>query len=101
MTEGLLPQEAFEALSPENVAPAALFLVSEDAPTNTIMGAGAGFFHTAYVTMTKGKMLPPEERTPEGVAAHWAEISDRTGETIPVSGMDQTMTVIQALGQKG
>ena len=27
----------------------------------------------------KGAILPEGERTPEGVAAHWAEISDRTG----------------------
>src|SRR6218665_2552961 len=34
MTEDLFPEEAFKAFAPENVAPAALFLVSEDAPTN-------------------------------------------------------------------
>jgi hypothetical protein len=42
MTEDLFPEEAFKAFAPENVAPAALFLVSEDAPTNMIVGAGAG-----------------------------------------------------------
>ena len=97
MTEDIFPAEAFKAFAPENVVPAALFLVSEDAPTNQIVGAGAGFFHTAHVTMTKGKMLAAADRTPEGVAAHWAEISDRAGETVPKSGADQSMTILQSL----
>ena len=42
MTEDLFPKEAFELFAPENVVPAALYLVSEDAPTNAIVGAGAG-----------------------------------------------------------
>ena len=42
MTEDLFPEQAFELFDPVNVVPAALFLVSEDAPTNAIVGAGAG-----------------------------------------------------------
>src|SRR3546814_8962996 len=64
----------FEKFTPENVVPAALYLVSEDAPTNMIVGAGAGAFHAAYVTMTPGIALPESERTPEGVAAAWEKI---------------------------
>src|SRR3546814_5449553 len=41
MTEDIFPAELFEKFTPENVVPAALFLVSEDAPTNMIVGAGA------------------------------------------------------------
>ena len=37
MTEDIFPEEAFKAFSPENVAPAALFLVSDDAPSNAIV----------------------------------------------------------------
>ncbi len=40
MTEDLFPEQAFKAFSPDKVVPAALFLVSEDAPTNQIVGAG-------------------------------------------------------------
>jgi NAD(P)-dependent dehydrogenase (short-subunit alcohol dehydrogenase family) len=94
MTEDILPPEAFKAFAPENVAPAALYLVSEDAPSNVIMGAGAGFFHTANITLTHGIILPESERTPEGVAAHWAEITDRTGETVPQSGSEQSLAVM-------
>ena len=57
MTEDLFPEEAFKAFAPEKVVPAALYLVSEDAPTNMIVGAGAGVFQAAYVTLTQGKLL--------------------------------------------
>ena len=101
MTEDLFPPEAFAAFAPGNVVPAALYLVSEDAPSNMIIGAGAGGFHAAYVTMTQGKYLPEAERTPEGVAAHWAEIVDRSGETVPESGREQSVGIFQMMQRAG
>ncbi|MEO5866309.1 MAG: SDR family NAD(P)-dependent oxidoreductase [Sphingomonas sp.] len=97
MTQDLLPEEAFKAFAPEKVAPAALYLVSEDAPTNMIVGAGAGVFQAAYVTLTPGKLLTGDELSPEGVAAHWAAITDRTGEIVPQSGSEQSMLILRAL----
>jgi len=97
MTEDLFPAEAFAAFAPEKVAPAALFLVSEDAPTNMIVGAGAGVFQAAYVTLTAGKLLTGEALSPEGVAAHWAEITDRAGEITPQSGSEQSMSILKKL----
>jgi NAD(P)-dependent dehydrogenase (short-subunit alcohol dehydrogenase family) len=97
MTQDIFPEAAYEAFAPENVAPAALYLVSEDAPSNVIVGAGAGFFHTANVTLTKGIILDGEDRSPEGVAAHWAQITDRTGETVPASGSEQSGAVMARL----
>ena len=97
MTEDLFPPEAFAAFAPENVAPAALYLVSEEAPSNAIVGAGAGVFHAAYVTMTPGVALPEVERTPEGVAAAWDRITDRAGETAPQSGSEQTVAILARL----
>jgi len=97
MTEDLFPAEAFKAFAPEKVAPAALYLVSEDAPTNAIVGAGAGVFQAAYVTLTQGKLLTGDELSPEGVAAHWAEITDRTGEIVPQSGNEQSMSIMKKL----
>ena len=97
MTEDILPSEAFQQFAPENVAPAALYLVSEDAPANMIIGAGAGVVHAAYLTKTEGVLLPPDERTPEGIAKHWAQIIDRTKETVPQSGVEQTMDFIKML----
>ena len=97
MTADILPPEAFKAFDPVNVVPAAMFLVSEDAPTNQIVGAGGGFFHTANITMTRGIALDEGDRTAEAVAANWAAISDRTGETVPQSGAEQSMAAIARL----
>ncbi|MBN8815198.1 MAG: SDR family NAD(P)-dependent oxidoreductase [Sphingomonas sp.] len=97
MTEDIFPEEAFKAFSPDKVAPAALYLVSEDAPSNAIVGAGAGVFQAAFVTLTQGKLLTGDELSPEGVAAHWAEITDRTGEIVPASGNEQAMTILKKL----
>ncbi len=93
MTEDLFPEQAFKAFSPDKVVPAALFLVSEDAPTNQIVGAGAGVFQASYVTLTPGVLLKGDDLSPEGVAAHWAEITDRTGEIVPESGAAQSMLI--------
>jgi NAD(P)-dependent dehydrogenase (short-subunit alcohol dehydrogenase family) len=95
MTEDIFPEAAFKAFAPENVAPAALFLVSEDAPDNMIIGAGAGVVQAAYVTLTPGARLA--EPTPESVAAQWTEIIDRTGEIVPNSGAEQTMSIMSRL----
>jgi NAD(P)-dependent dehydrogenase (short-subunit alcohol dehydrogenase family) len=97
MTEDLFPAEAFKLFAPENVAPAALFLVSEDAPTNMIVGAGAGVFQAAYVTLTQGVRLQGDDLTPEGIAAHWSEITDRAGEMTPQSGSEQAMSIMRKL----
>lgn len=97
MTEGLFPEAAFAAFAPEHVAPAALFLVSEGAPSNMIVGAGAGVVQAAYVTLTPGAVLT--EGTPEAVAAQWAQIIDRAGEIVPGSGAEQTMAILSKLQQ--
>ncbi len=93
MTEGLLPDAMFDAFSPDKVAPAAVFLVSADAPTNAIVGAGAGVVQAAYVTLTPGKLLRGDDLSAEGVAANWSAITDRTGEIVPQSGTEQAMLI--------
>ena len=97
MTEDLFPEEAFKAFAPENVVPAALYLVSEDAPSNAIIGAGAGVVQAAYVTLTPGALLPADDRTPEAVARLWDKITDRTGEIVPQSGNEQSMLIFKTM----
>ena len=97
MTEDLFPAEAFKAFAPENVVPAALYLVSEDAPSNMIIGAGAGVVQAAYVTLTPGVLLPESDRTPEAVAASWDRIIDRTSEIVPQSGTEQSMLIAKMI----
>jgi NAD(P)-dependent dehydrogenase (short-subunit alcohol dehydrogenase family) len=96
MTEDIFPPEMLPAFNPENVVPAALFLVSQDAPT-AIVGAGAGVFQAAYVTLTPGVALPEGSRRVEDVAANWEKIADRNGEVVPKSGAEQAMLILQQL----
>ena len=91
MTEGLIPEKAFELLTPETVTPAVLYLVSEDAPNRTILCAGAGAYAVAKIVETDGAWLRPEEQTPEGIAAHWDEITSPRGEKVPQAGFEQTI----------
>ena len=97
MTQELFPPELLERFRPELVAPAALFLVSEEAPTGTILGAGAGVVQAAYVTLTRGVALA--EATPEAVAAQWEAITDRAGESVPQSGTEQVTAILERLRQ--
>ncbi len=97
MTADIFPEALFNQFGPENVVPAALYLVSEDAPTNMIIGAGAGVYQAAYVTLTPGVALPEDQRTVEGVAEHFAQIIDRTGEIVPQSGSEQSMLIMGQL----
>ena len=97
MTEDIFPEEAYKVFRAEDVVPAALYLVSDDAPTNAIVGAGAGVFQSAFVTMTPGVLLPEVERTVEGVAAAWQRISDRSGDAVIHSGTEQVAQTIALL----
>jgi NAD(P)-dependent dehydrogenase (short-subunit alcohol dehydrogenase family) len=97
MTEDIFPAEAFKAFAPENVVPAALYLVSEDAPSNAIVGAGAGVVQASYVTLTPGAYLPENDRTPEAVARLWDKITDRTGEIVPQSGNEQAALIFKTM----
>ncbi len=97
MTEDIFPPEMLALFDPVNVVPAALYLVSEDAPSNMIVGAGAGVVQAAYVTLTPGYALPEGRRTVEEVAANWDRIVDRTGEIVPGSGAEQAMLILKTL----
>lgn len=76
MTEGLLPAVAQELLAPETITPGLLYLVSENAPSRVILGAGAGSFAQVRVYETPGITLKGDDNTPEEVAAQFAQITD-------------------------
>ena len=58
------------------MTPGVLFLVSENAPSRVILGAGAGVFAVTHIGETPGVYLDESERMPETIAARFAEISD-------------------------
>jgi NAD(P)-dependent dehydrogenase (short-subunit alcohol dehydrogenase family) len=97
MTEDIFPAELLPLFRPELVAPAALYLVSDEAPNGAIVGAGAGVIQAAYVTLTAGQVLPEDDRTPEAVARLWDAIADRSGEIVPQSGAEQAGSALARL----
>lgn len=99
MSEDMLTEEAFRVFDVAKVVPAALFLVSDAAPTNAILGAAAGHYQALQVTITKGLFLPEEEQTVDGIAAAWDRISDRTGETALQTAMDQVTEAMKLIGR--
>ncbi|MGE5116426.1 MAG: SDR family NAD(P)-dependent oxidoreductase [Betaproteobacteria bacterium] len=90
MTEELLPPAVLEHLRPEAVTPGLLYLAGEDAPTRTILCAGAGTFARAYVTLTQGVHIGMVDDAAEQVAERFAQISDRHDEAVPASGAEQS-----------
>ena len=74
MTEGLLPEAALALLQPETITPGVLFLLSKDAPSRTILPAGAGTFAVTHIRETIGALIEGDI-TPETVAAHWDQIT--------------------------
>lgn len=78
MTGDVLDKEMLVRLAPENVVPAALFLVSEQAPSRTVLLAGAGTVARMAIVESEGVYLPKGERTPEAVAAAFTKIDDMT-----------------------
>ena len=90
MTEELFSPEVGELLDPATITPGVLFLVSEDAPSRVIMGAGGGSFAQTRVYETKGITLAGEDITPENVAAQWDQITDPEGQETLTQAFEQT-----------
>jgi NAD(P)-dependent dehydrogenase (short-subunit alcohol dehydrogenase family) len=89
MTQDLLPPAVLEALRPEAVVPAMLVLAAADAPTRTILCAGAGSVEAAHITLTPGQWIGLGDEAPERLAAHLSGVTEREGSTVPESGAPQ------------
>ena len=100
MTDDIMAGPGTEYFKAEYVAPAIVFLASEQAPTRCILNAGAGTFATANVTLTQGVHLGHHDDTPEKIAATFAQISARAGETLPKSAGDQGANELAKRGIK-
>ncbi len=68
MTEDLLDEKTLALLAPESISPGALFMVSDDAPTKTILSAGAGVFAIARMEESQASTSPEGALSPEVVA---------------------------------
>jgi hypothetical protein len=76
--------------------------LSEDAPTRTIMGAGAGSFAVIKIVESEGINLPQSDWTPDAVASHFQEISDMSTAKALEGAFQQTQKyVAQAAARAG
>jgi NAD(P)-dependent dehydrogenase (short-subunit alcohol dehydrogenase family) len=83
MTQDILPPETAAKLATTTVVPAAIYLVSDEAPTKVILAAGGGGFERAHITLTQGIHVDSENMSAETVAAQFEAISGREGEIVP------------------
>jgi len=89
-------------MKPESITPAVEYLLHEDAPTRTIMGAGAGSFAVIRIVESEGINLAQSDWTPDAIAAHFAEISDMSKARALEGAFQQTQKyVAQAAARAG
>mgnify|MGYP001222922844 CR=1 FL=1 len=99
MTADIFPEEAYAAFQPENVVPAAVFLVSKDAPTDAIVAAGGGVCQSAFITMNHGVLLPEGQRTADHFAQAWPRIREQSGDSVFANGMEQAHHALAMLAR--
>ncbi len=88
MTEGLI-RSRFPLLTPETVTPAVLYLVSEDAPSKTIICAGAGL-RGSQAFETEGVCLPPDKLARKVSPPTGMPLLNGKNMKIPQTGFEQT-----------
>ncbi len=98
MTHGVLSEDSLTRLDPALVSPGLLALVGDDAPTRTILCAGAGHFATAHVTLTSGYQIGGGADAVEQVIARWDQIDDRTDAIVPAYGFAQAERELASAG---
>ncbi len=77
MTEDIIPdKKLLELLTPESVAAGCLTLCHEDAPSRTILCAGAGGYAISRIVESEGIHLPVHQQNPDEVLKHWDAITD-------------------------
>ncbi len=99
MLEGLIPEQVANLMQPELVTPGVLYLVSEDAPSKTILGAGAGCFSVVHIYETPAVFLGGAATTVDDVAANWAKISNPAGEQPLDAAFSQTNKFVAAAAE--
>ena len=100
MTQGLMPPQVFDLMTPESVTPAAIYLVSDDAPNKTMISAGVGGYALVKIVETNGIWLAPDQQSPEAIADNWEKIIDPKNEQVPREGNDQPMKFL-SMAQSG
>ena len=97
MTEALFGG-MMDFFAPEQVTPAAVYLVSQDAPNGAVFTVGGGRIGRMFMGVTPGwfaghGVVP----TVEAVAAHVDEISDEAGYIVPTNLTDELQRLVMPL----
>lgn len=99
MMEGLMPQETVDLIRPEFVSPAVIALVHADAPTRTIICAGAKSFESTRISMTQGIHIAAEaDDIAEVLVERFDEIIDATNDFVPHQAFDQSKLELAKAG---
>ena len=77
MTADLTPEPLHKFMTTSAVSPAVTFLASEDAPSRTILAAGAGGYSRIFVVESEGIFLAEEDQTPAALAALFETLSSK------------------------
>jgi hypothetical protein len=89
MLEGLMPEDQLAAFDPALVSPALLALAADDAPTKTVLCAGAGSFEVAHMTLTRGAHFGAGDDVGEKILDRLNQLTDATDQLVPASGAEQ------------
>ncbi len=99
MLEGLMPPEILAQLAPEYVTPGVIYLCSEEAPTGTVLTAGAGSFAVARMYETEGVNLGRQDLSAEKVRDNFARIADPVGQHLFINGGEQSQKFMRKMSE--
>jgi NAD(P)-dependent dehydrogenase (short-subunit alcohol dehydrogenase family) len=94
MTDNLMPPEMLTMFAPEHVTPGVVYLASRDAPSGSILTAGAGVFAVAQIVETEGAYLG-QAASAEAVRDGWTNITNPAGAEAYPAGMAQTQKFLR------
>jgi NAD(P)-dependent dehydrogenase (short-subunit alcohol dehydrogenase family) len=90
MMDGILSDDMLRLLKPEYVSPAMLALVSDDAPTRTILCAGARGYEAAHIMLTQGIHIDSDVVAPEAIISRWDQIIAASDAFVPDDALQQS-----------
>lgn len=94
MTEDVMPADVLEALAPEHVSPAVLFLASDEGPNRTILLAGAGCYTVAKLVEAEGIYLIEDQRNPDNIAAGFEQMCDLSNSREIINGSEHIEKIV-------
>lgn len=103
LTEDILPENLFNQLKPQFIAPVVCYLVHESCEdTGGVYEAAGGWVGKYRWSRSLGKaFIPPDTLNIESVRDSWSQITNLTGATQPSSVHDQMSQLCNALAGEG